>query len=500
MKKILSLCVILSLVLSLTPSIAFGEAAAPELRVLMDYQVVDPNADPAGQAIEEVTGVHAVYETLPAEGAQNKLMSILAARDADVYDVIILPYATFAATVGLGAYLPLNDLLEAQGNALLEGTDASLWTNTTIDGQIMGIPYRLSNENYPSGLRVRTDILNALGIDAMPDTLDQLTEALTAARDAGYIPFTGNGAIVDEIAGAFGISNTWNVTEDGIHGRPTTPGAREYVTYMHGLYEAGLLDDEWALNTSDTCKEKFLQGRALMCRIYWWNEPAASQTLSENFPEAAFDYLPPLSGEDGLSGMPVNRGADQVAVIPRVSQKAEEAVAWMNAKVASPETFRYLCIGEEGVHYEVIGDGEYAPIQPAFSEARGNANIFLTGTITEDYGVYWGQTRVRKDETLYREFLNMQDNVSGATVRYDPASFMAPNNDFTVLAPSVNSYVEDTMLQMIVGARDIDEWDDFVSEYLEMGGETLETMLNDWWAENRADIEPYINVAPSSGN
>ncbi|MBR1820729.1 MAG: extracellular solute-binding protein [Clostridia bacterium] len=491
MKKLLSLILAVALAAALLACAAAHESQT-ELRVLMDYQKIDPNADPAGIAVEEVTGVHAVYETLPAEQEVTKLMSILAAREADAYDVIVMSYATFAATVSQGAYLPLNDLLNERGQDLLAATDDALWTNTTVDGQIMGVPYRLSSENYTSGLRVRTDLLESIGVEKLPQTLDELTDMLAAAKAAGLVPFTGNGAIVDEIAGAFGISNTWNVTEDGIHGRPTTPGAREYVEYMRGLYTAGLLDDEWAQNNNAACMEKFLQGKALMCRVFWWNEPSASDTLLENFPEAAYAYLPPLANEAGESGMPVNRGADMVAVIPRVSGKAAEAVEWMNAKVATRDTFRYLCIGEENVHYEVIGEDEYAPIQPAFNDERNNANIFLTGAITADYDVYWSQTRVRKDETMYQEFLKMQENVANATIYYDPVTFMAPNNDFTELAPSVNGYVQDTMLQMIVGARDIGEWDEFVEEYLDMGGAYLEEMLNEWWDANRAEIESYI--------
>ena len=155
-------------------------------------------------------------------------MGILPARDADVYDVMVLDSATFAATVGLGAYLPLNDLLNEKGKELLAGTDDALWTNTTIDGQIMGVPFRLSNENYTSGLRVRTDLLKAAGVEKMPETLDELTEALTKVKETlGIVPITASGAILDEVADAFGISNVWNVTEDGIHGRPTTSGAKE---------------------------------------------------------------------------------------------------------------------------------------------------------------------------------------------------------------------------------------------------------------------------------
>ena len=420
-------------------------------------------------------------------------MGILPARDADVYDVMVLDSATFAATVGLGAYLPLNDLLNEKGKELLAGTDDALWTNTTIDGQIMGIPFRLSNENYTSGLRVRTDLLKAAGVEKMPETLDELTEALTKVKETlGIVPITASGAILDEVAGAFGISNVWNVTEDGIHGRPTTPGAKEYVEYMHGLYTAGLPDDEWAQNSTASCTEKFLSGKALAYKVYWWNEPSATETLAANFPEATFDYLPPIKNADGQSGMPVDRGAQSVTVIPRVSTKAAEAMEWMNAKVASPEVFKKLCIGDENVHYSVIGENEYAPINPKFTDERNHANIFLTGTITADYGIYWGQTRVRKNETLYGEFLRMQDNVANATIYYDPTTFMAPNNEFTELAPAVNSYAEENILNMIVGARDIAEWDDFVQEYLDMGGQDLENMLNEWWNANREAVEPFI--------
>ena len=190
--------------------------------------------------------------------------------------------------------------------------------------------------------------------------------------------------------------------------------------------------------------------------------------------------------------MPVDRGAQSVTVIPRVSTKAAEAMEWMNAKVASPEVFKQLCIGDENVHYSVIGENEYAPINPKFIDERNHANIFLTGTITADYGIYWGQTRVRKNETLYGEFLRMQDNVANATIYYDPTTFMAPNNEFTELAPAVNSYVEENILNMIVGARDIAEWDDFVQEYLDMGGQDLENMLNEWWNANREAVEPFI--------
>ena len=67
-------------------------------------------------------------------------MGILSARDADVYDVMVLDSATFAATVGLGAYLPLNDLLNEKGKELLAGTDDALWRTPPLTDRSGAFP------------------------------------------------------------------------------------------------------------------------------------------------------------------------------------------------------------------------------------------------------------------------------------------------------------------------------------------------------------------------
>ncbi len=465
------------------------EEVKPTLKALIGYVNFDPNVEYSAKASEELTGYKVEYSSLPSTDESSKLNAILAAREK--YDVISVSYSLFSQTVGLGAYRSLDDLLDEYGQSILAGTNDALWTNTTIDGQKMGIPFRLSNENYTSGRRVRTDLMKAAGLSKLPETPDELYVFLKTAKEKlGIIPMTGNGAIVDEIASAFGISNAWNITPDGIRNRVTTPGAKEYVEFMHKLYSEGLIDSEWAQNTASSMQEKFYSGKAMIYQLYWWNEPSATNTLLSNFPNAEFSYLPPLKDSEGNSGMPINRGTDQVIVIPKVASNAEDAVKWMDSKLSSEDVFRRLCIGIEGVHYNTIGENEYEPIQPAFANDLNYANVYLTGTITKDYGIYWAQTRVRKNETLYGEFLKMQENVEKSTIYYDPTTFMSPNSEFTALAPSVNTYVNDTIIQMIVGTRGIDEWDSFVREYYAIGGERLERILNDWWAENKSIVEP----------
>lgn len=493
MKRTVSLMLCLLLSLSLF-SFTLAEEK-PVLRVLTEYTTIDSNADPTAKLLEELTGYTVQYDALPNEERLPKLNAILAAREP--YDIMILAPSSFENTVHLGAYMTLDDLLQKNGQAVVAGTNPTLWTSTTVDGSVIGIPYRLSVENFNSGLRVRMDLLEQAGVTELPKTPDALYDVLVQVKEStGLIPLTGvasdENVFVSEIASAFGLYSNWVVTDEGIVNRGVAPGAKDYVTFMRKLYEEGLLDTEWPQNSTATAREKFLSGSAVMNRVYWWEEPSASETLTSNFPEATYDYLPPLTGEYG-EGILINRSADRVVVIPKAAKNPEAAMDWMNIKVSTEEIFRELCIGTEGVHYTVIGENEYQPINPAFADEKNFANEFLTSTIAADYDVYWSQTRVRKNETLYQEFLKMQDNVASSTIYYDPASFMAPNADFIDSAPTVNKFVYDALLQMIVGTRPIDEWDAFVNEYYEAGGAELEELLNDWWDANKADLADKIS-------
>lgn len=476
-------------------SFAGAEEEKPVLRILTEYSQIDHNEDPTAALLQELTGYTVQYDALPNDERLPKLNAILAAREP--YDIIILSEDSFKNTVHLGAYMTLDALLESHGKKVMEGTNPELWTATTIDGEIIGIPYRLSVENYNSGLRVRTDMLEAIGVAEMPGTPDELLEVLQKAKDElGTIPLTGKGTLTDvfvgEIASAFGLYSNWIVTKDGIVNRGVTPGAKAYVEFMSELYALGLLDSEWPQNAITDAREKFLSGKAMMNRVYWWEEPSATETLTTNEPEATFSYLPPLEGEYG-QGVEITRSADKVVVIPKVAENPEAAMDWMNIKVSTPEIFRELCIGIEGEHYEVIGENEYRPINPKFTEEKNYASEYLTSTIQSDYDVYWSQTRVRKNETLYEEFLKMQDNVAASAIHYDPTSFMPPNETFIELAPTLNAYVYDSILQMITGARSIDEWDAYVQEYYDEGGEEIEALLNAWWDLNKAELTDKIS-------
>ena len=133
MKKTVVLLLLLSLITGTLGAVQAEEK--PELRVLTEYSTIDANADPTAALLEQLTGYKVVYVALPNEERLPKLNAILASREP--YDIMILSPDSFANTVHLGAFMPLDELLAQAGQAVQQGTNPSLWTSATVDGAIL---------------------------------------------------------------------------------------------------------------------------------------------------------------------------------------------------------------------------------------------------------------------------------------------------------------------------------------------------------------------------
>lgn len=462
----------------------------PTLRILMPYVPFDPNTDYSATFLEQATGYKVKYEVLPNEDAATKLNTTIASKEP--FDIFVLNKVDFDNSVATGAYLPLDDLLPVYGTDIQAKTASGLWSNVTVDGKTMGIPEGFPSQNYGISYRVRTDLMKKAGVENMPTTPDELYTALKAIKTKlNIIPFSSTGAVINEIASAFSIPNIFNIENGEMVHRGMSENGKEYVTYMNKLFSEGLLDNEWAQNTGDKMKEKFFTSKTAIYRMAWWDEPGASTTLAEKAPGATYDYLPALKNSDGKAMLPYDRGTNKVMVIPRVSKNAEHAINYMNVKLEE-NIFKELSIGKQDTHYKVIDEKTLEPILPIFFDELSNSQYYLTGTDTEAYNFYWYQTRVKKNEVLYSEFSKIQENASKAELCYNPVTFMAPNKAYTDIISKVNKFTEDSFVQFITGSRPIAEWDAYVTEWKNNGGEELNKVVSAWWSENKASVEPQL--------
>jgi len=508
MKKLLSLSLLVVLVLAVGLLSGCGRSGDDNaavvddtpLRVLMPFQGFDPNDEPVAHALREMTGFNVRYETLPAENALIVLNATLAAREE--FDLIVLQAGMFNETVALGAFEPLNDWLPSHLPNVLANTDPALFHNVTLNGDVLGIPEGGTSPGFSSTvIRGRLDMFRQAGLNGMPTTIDEFYNASVFIRDElGVIPLSiwriGNNVIVPELSSAFGVFSDWNVVDGQIRHAVETPGMLEYVTWMNHLFNTGILDGEYATLNAAMMNEKFFTGRAVSYFVAFWNEPGATSTIMEAFPDAELAFLPPLAGPDGTAGISKARGVNRVIAIPRVAPNKERSFAFINA-MNTEEAFRYVFLGEEGVHW--THDGTYFnPIDPTFDDERGNASHFPVGHVSRNASTYWLQARARRNLSLYEHLLEATDVTFTVPNLFHVTTFMPPIDIFNRNITAAQEFASDSVLQFICNVRPLSEWDAFVQEWRDLyHGATLTTAINEWWAESGEEVYPLMRNVPN---
>jgi len=461
-----------------------SDSDKPELKMLMQYGRFEPNDDYAAKAISRLTGYPVKYDMLPAEEADQKLNLLVANKEP--YDLMKLSAPQFYSLASSGALEPLDDLLGKVGPNIKKSIQDASWESAKMDGHIYGIPETGSGIAVSEELAVRQDWLDELNLQ-MPTNPDELYTVLKTIKEKkNVIPLTASkdavSSLLGDIAAAFGVTTDW-VDQNGtlVH-QVETPQMKEYLAYMNKLYTEGLLDAELPLNTSSKMMEKFANGQAAMFKIAWYNAPSAINSLTKNDPNAKVSLVPFLKGEGGKATVFAASGTTWYAVVPKYSKHKEDAVKLLDAKL-SPDIFKELAIGQEGVHHEVK-DGKYYPILPKFNDDLNNASSYMTGVDETNYPTYW-QARVRKDPTLQSYFEQMQANAEGLIVT-DPIALAPPIPQVAENKLNLLQLQLDEMLNFITGTEPLSAYDSFVAKWKEQGGAEMTEGANAWYKSSKS--------------
>lgn len=465
---------------------AGSEAAAeekPVLKALRNYMKDDYNAYPVNQYIEEKTGYKVQNDMLPQEKPSDKLNLIMASgTDYDFVDAMNKQdFFNFAQN---GALTDLTPLIEQFGPNIKQAISAESLAGATVDGKIYGIP--TLNVSYVSlGLLIRTDWLEKVG-KSMPTTLDEFADVLKAFKEQdpggngkNNIPFTMDSiGLADNIIGAFGIYGQWNDKDGQLVNVSSDPGLKDYASYMRSLYQQGLLDPEFATNKSATSAEKFTSGRAGVLLTRWSSIPGYEEALKKNVPDAKYEYIPPMKGPSGLSGFTMMGGFNKITFVPKSSKHPEHVVKMVNAML-DPDVFKGLFVGEEGTDYKVE-NGNYVPIEPAFSEKRGQANAFVIGMDEANFVTYW-QARLQKSKPMFDNF-QIINNVPQDQIHQDPLAFSPYLPKYAANSSKLDSTVNEYLIKMIVDGVTDEGIASLQKAWKSAGGEEVAQEVNAWYA------------------
>lgn len=502
MKKTLSLFLATLFILSLVPAVSLADVPALKgpgnvtLKRLGGNVGFDVNTNYMVPVMEEATGYKVEYFALPAQQADEKLMmEVAGGADYDVVNVNVTRWRTLMAA---GALMPLNDLLNAYGQNILAGNSEQTWAALSDEaGNIYGVPYMYPHSQEVASFMVaRWDLMEAAGVDKVPETIDEFYDTLVALKKFygdEYIIFTGpympasegneNWVIPKTIASAFGIYNDWMVDENGkVIYMSEAPGFAPMVEFLAKLNAEGLIDPDWAVNTDSTVNEKFAAGKAIIAHSNRSGVQSTTPVQLENLKLTYDDlvYIGALKGEDGTVTYMKTEALNQVSCILNNAKNPADAINWIDLKIQQQ---LFICIGVEGVHFNYDEVGQIAPINPIFADERGDSYWYIDASDAPAYQFQW-PSRIRKSDAQWEAFNATTIKAGNETPEIfvdNVFAFMPASEAYSRNNNALFKGLSDFILQVISGTRTIDDLPTFQSDWSNTGGEEVRTELQAWY-------------------
>ncbi len=476
------------------------------------------------QEVERLTNVRVEYTCVPGSAALEKFGLLLASGE---YPSMIQASDSIVYPGGLDAGIAdgvLRDMTEyvrkymPNYRSILENDEGIKRIAITDEGKNVGIymircyvdghnqEVVIQNEPAWCGMAVRKDWLDELNME-VPRTIDELYDVLVAFKDnyGAWMHLYKDGTIGnDYILSAYGVMQDFYMIDGGdtVGFGPTTEEYKTYLKLMRDWYAEGLIDPDFTSTSSTyilTDDEYFANNK---CGV-----GVALQGTSGNY----YYYSGYTSEEDfwlePIEGPVLNEGDTTVSTYPSYTATVPQLICTSVSDEDMPVLAKFLdwhytydyaviaSFGVEGESYEIDENSEWyyvwtdtvmkpegmtpfdaRPLYGLFDNV-GYMNWKAQFEINEATGNTWSAYS-------YEVWGRQTDDIMiplGASFTADEAT------EYNNLYVDIQTYVEESTVQFIMGTLDIDsQWDNYVS--------TLEGMNVARCQELRqASVDRYYN-------
>lgn len=390
----------------------------------------------------------------------------------------------------------------------------------TFDGKIMAIP-ETNISDGPNLIWLRKDWMDALGLSA-PRTLSDVEEIIRQfkEKDPGHNG-AGNtvGLVCDtSLCGGCGYSSEytldiifaaygafpkqWIYDEDGnvVYGS-VQPEAKEALAHIHELYKEGILDQDFLMRTSSNLIELIVDGQCGSFFGPWWapNNPLM-QAVEQNKDAEWQPYLI-ATEESGLTSYHTQNPSGKYIVVRKGYEYPEIA-----CKIISV-LFDYLRYNDRDNqeivdYYKENVDPTARPFainvdyNNALQICYGELNHVFAGDKSADdlnvleYSYYEACESYLKDaeNASAEDWAAYTSRITACKILNDGRTNKVESLYFgeteTMVTDwwSLENLESDTYLKIVTGESSLDEFDRFVENWYQNGGETITK-------EVRAEIE-----------
>ncbi len=464
-----------------------------------NYGVTPPKDDPIKAWLEEKFNVTITFTTVLADDLENILSTRFSS--GDVPDLFMLPSADYGIALGeQGLLVDAREMYPYMPQTCKFVTNAMIQWSSLDDGTIPFITRYATQDGDIWGLAIRQDWLDNLGMD-MPSTLDELKEYAHAVTyndpdgngqdDTWFMTGAGGGTSFGMLS-AFQpfFGNPSEHVENGELASPMLDGTHQgWIGFLHDLYEDGCLAPDWFTIDWETAKSYTLNDKIGMVNypsdaLYWEYELAQGQDINacDNW-----TFLPSLP--EGCKGNPGGNPGELFAV-SALNVQDNQGKLLRILHIMDTMTYGGECYletvqgGGNEVHGGDYGDRFYnedgtcvirlAEDHPGYT-VYGSDNLALAPWQTFGYTVKY-QIDQRDETDEWKHTVDRINEGKLAMASWDKwpndALLCAVSGD---IAPSLSEYETAQFYKFIVGERSMDEWDTFISEWLDQGGRAVLT-------------------------
>lgn len=508
------------------PPVSLSSAKALTASVTFkNNETVDNNV--ATRWLLEKTGIRLEFPlTAPdAAGEDTKLQLALSSNDR-------LPDVIVPNTPALGIQLAnsgriydnVKELFDKYANdnvkKAYDQAGKAIWSSVTVNGKVIALPIVVGNYNEQSVLWVRQDWLKKLNLQE-PTTLEELEAVLDAFTNKdpdgngkkdtfGLVLSTKDSLSTWTASPGFVFSafktlpQQWNKAEDGtiVYGGVDSR-AKDALAVLNRWHEKGYMNQDAGAIDITKAGEYVMSGKAGIIAGPFWFDLWPLAGIDKAIPGAELKVYPLPAGPDGNN---YPRGTLPVAgnyYLTKDMEHPEIFFDYLNALydgVASQD----VADGEwekgkfQGYDYD-IADGEVTTdtaqipggsvlvnnyfITNNFDYPNRTMDIFsklATGQTPQTYSEK-ASARAPLQIQAFQAIFAQKDNALINVYQGSLTDTMTTKNEF------LNKLELETFNKIIYGKMKVEEFDTYVSQWKQAGGETITREVNDWYKETVAD-------------
>lgn len=464
------------------------DAAGASVSVLATnswYSTVDLNNAEILAEVEKRAGVSVDWNLIDPTTYTDAVSPMLAA-GTDLADIIYLPDLDANQTyINSGIFTPLDEKMDEMPNfkAYLEANPEIKASLTAQDGHIYYVPIVGLPDNYLPCLMYNQEWLDQLNIEA-PTTLDDFVAMLRMFKEKDM---NGNGDTTDEIpmsvmsaflpqmfGWAFGmdLESGFYADEDGTvhYAYYDADKYKNYLTFLNGLYEEGLLEIEYTSLTRDQITERFANNLTGVTFDYSWQMSQLYSTQFENYDEenGIVVGVEPLSGEyEGHYS-----GTNAVKGIFGVNKKAADvdlAIKFLDFAM-SEECQELYVWGIEGESFTVGSDGTYSYTEKALKDS-----LWLQALGINPPCMPYHNSTAATNVLLPNWHVAIDEHL--ATFSKAPWPFIYSTSEeaeeITFYLTDIETYKDEMGVKFITGTESMDNFESYLSVLESMGIQKL---------------------------